>query len=364
MSDDVRAARTAPRVTVLMTVFNGERHLREAIDSVLGQSFGDFELLVVDDGSTDGTAGVLGAITDPRVRITRNATNIGLTRSLNSGLALARGMLIARHDADDVSEPDRLARQVAFLDANPDVALVGAAYRKIDERGAVLGDRMLPVDYDRIRWVLHFYCPFVHSAVVFRAAVVRAMGDYDDAFVYAQDYDLWSRLAVAHRVANLPDSLVRYRMGTTTLTATIGDQSGEVVHIAARNIESLGLPVPSAATLSAMSALIRGDASALMPTDFVTTLDGVLAVLDRLCASSPQMLADPDRLKHDVARTIAATLKQHARRLSDGDYRRALDRLSLTAPLVARTLPGSRRMAALRGRLDRVRIRRAMPPKP
>ncbi len=136
---------------------------------------------------------------------------------------------------------DSLARS-RFSTPIPTWRWSARAYRKIDERGALLGDRTLPVDYDRIRWVLHFYCPFVHSAVVFRAAVVRAMGDYDEAFVYAQDYDLWSRLAVAHRVANLPDSLVRYRMGATTLTATIGDQSGEVVRIAARNIRVVRPP--------------------------------------------------------------------------------------------------------------------------
>jgi len=361
MSDDVRAARTAPRVTVLMTVFNGERHLREAIDSVLGQSFGDFELVVVDDGSTDGTTAVLGAITDARVRVTRNATNIGLTRSLNSGLALARGMLIARHDADDVSEPDRLARQVAFLDANADVALVGACYTKIDDRGASLGLRTLPTDYDRIRWALHFYCPFVHSAAVFRAAAVRAMGGYDDAFIYAQDYDLWSRLAASHRMANLPEALVRYRIGNTTLTATIGDQSGEVLCIAARNIQSLGLQAPSAAEHLAMGAIVRGDTSALTPTEFVVAFDAVLTVLDRLRASNAGMLADPDVLTNEVAQMAVAALQQQARRLSDAEYIRAVDRLRLTAPPIAHALPASRRLAALRGCFNRSRSASPVP---
>jgi hypothetical protein len=352
---------TTPRVTVLMTVFNGERHLREAVDSVLGQSFRDFELLIIDDGSTDGTAALLDTISDPRVRRTRHAENVGLMRSLNHGLALARGELIARHDADDVSEPDRLARQVAFLDANPSVALVGAWYRKIDESGASLGERTLPVGHDQIRWALHFYCPFVHSAVVFRTSAVRDAGGYDEALTFAEDYDLWSRLATVHRVANLPEPLVRYRVGSTTLTATVVGRSDEILRVAARNIGALGIAAPSAAEHRAMGALMMGDASALAPADFVAAFDGVLTVLDRLRVSGSTALIDPPALVDDVARAAAATLERHATRLSEPDYRRAVDRLRLTSPVVAAALPRSRHLAALRGKFRRSSADRAAP---
>jgi hypothetical protein len=107
---------------------------------------------------------------------------------------------------------DSLARS-RFSTPIPTWRWSARAYTKIDDRGAALGLRTLPTDYDRIRWALHFYCPFVHSAAVFRAAAVRAMGGYDDAFIYAQDYDLWSRMAASHRMANLPEALVRYRHG-------------------------------------------------------------------------------------------------------------------------------------------------------
>jgi hypothetical protein len=350
-----------PRVTVLMTVFNGERHLGEAIDSVLRQSFADFELLIVDDASTDGTAALLDAISSSRVRVTRNEENLGLTRSLNRRLALARGTIIARHDADDVSEPERLARQIAFLDANPDVALAGAWYRKIDEAGASLGERTLPVDHDRLCWALHFYCPIVHSAAVFRTSVVREIGGYDEAFVYAQDYDLWSRLAASYRVANVGELLVRYRVGATTLTATIGEQSGEVLRIAARNIEALGIAAPSAAEHRAMGALVMGDVSGLAPADFVAAFDGVLTVLDRLRVAGSRALIDPRTLVDDVARAAAATLERHAARLSESDYRRAVDRLRLTSPVVAAALPRSRHLAALRGKFHRSSADRAAP---
>jgi hypothetical protein len=359
-----RDGRRTPRVTVLMTVFNGERHLGEAVDSVLGQSFDDFELLIVDDASTDGTSAILGALTDPRVRVVPNAQNLGLTRSLNRGLALARGDLIARHDADDVSEPERLARQVAFLDAHPDAALVGSCYRKIDDSGAPLGDRALPLDHDRIRWALHFYCPFIHSAVVFRADVIQALGGYDETFVYAQDYDLWSRVAAAHRVANLAEMLVRYRIGAATLTATIGEQSGEVPRVAARNIEALGVAAPSVSEHLAMGALLRGDAGTMASTEFVSALDGVLGLLDRLCARDHGLLVEPEALVNEIARALARTIERRAGQLSGAEYRGSVERLRLTAPSIADALSSSRHVAALRGKLDWPATTRALPSKP
>src|SRR5258705_775698 len=114
----------SPQVSVLLPVWNGERHLAAAIESVLGQSFTDFELLIVDDGSTDGSAALIRRYGDERIRLFENEKNLGVTRSLNLGLAQARGRYVARMDADDLSAPERLARQVAFLDSHPEVALV------------------------------------------------------------------------------------------------------------------------------------------------------------------------------------------------------------------------------------------------
>src|SRR5690606_37374672 len=128
-----------PRVTVLLAVHNGERYIQEAIDSILAQTFGDFELLIVNDGSTDATRDLVLSYSDDRIRLVDNDHNIGLPKSLNRGLRLAKGRYIARLDADDISEPDRLAAQVSFLQANPDVAMVGSWYRKIDGEGNTLG---------------------------------------------------------------------------------------------------------------------------------------------------------------------------------------------------------------------------------
>src|ERR1043165_9066720 len=123
----------SPHVTVLMAVYNGEPFLAKAIDSILAQTYEDFELLVVDDGSTDATPDIVRSYGDRRVRTVRNPRNIGLARSLNVGLAEARGALVARHDADDLSYPDRFRRQVEFLAAHPDVAVLGTRFDSIDQ---------------------------------------------------------------------------------------------------------------------------------------------------------------------------------------------------------------------------------------
>ena len=209
-------ATAAPRVSVLLAVHNGADYLPAAIDSILGQTFTDFELLIVDDASTDATPSVIGACRDPRVRVVRNDTNLGLTRSLNRGLALARGALVARQDADDVSHRERLGKQARFLDAHPEVAVLGAQARYIDGRGRTTGASPWPKSTGAlaIRWQLLFDGPFIHSSVMFRTAVVRdTLGGYDERFVTSQDFELWSRVgARGLEMRNLPDTLVDFRL--------------------------------------------------------------------------------------------------------------------------------------------------------
>lgn len=211
---------SGPVVSIILAVFNGDAYLQEAIDSLVGQSFRDFELIVVDDGSTDRSPEILRAYTDPRLRILRNSENQGLTPSLNRGLAEARGEFIARQDADDISEPDRLARQVDFLRRRPEIVMTGSWYREIDSSGAILGNVRLPVDTLSLRWGLLLYCPFAHSAAVWRRVpVAREVGPYDPRFQYAMDHDLWNRIAARFPVANVGDYLVRYRLGPHSLTS-------------------------------------------------------------------------------------------------------------------------------------------------
>lgn len=212
---------TTPLVTVLMAVHNGARFVEEAIGSVLRQRFSDFELLIVDDGSTDDTPGRMSAFGDERIRRVRNDTNLGLTRSLNQGLALARGALIARQDADDISHPGRLAAQVDFLRREPGVAVLGTQACMIDTGRRRVRTAPWPKSTSNraIKWQLMFDSPFIHSSVIFRKSVVLALGGYDESFATSQDFELWSRVAAAgHEMRNLPETLLDFRVHDTSVS--------------------------------------------------------------------------------------------------------------------------------------------------
>ncbi len=208
-----------PIVTVLMTVFNGERHLASAIRSVLAQTFRDFELLVIDDGSQDRSADLVGSFDDPRVRLVRQARNFGLVASLNHGLELARGEWIARQDADDLSEPTRLAEQLKFVRAHPAVPLVGADAKLIGDRGNYRGRWRTGGHADLVRWDMNFRTPFAHSSAIFRrSVVVDRLGGYRDRRA-SEDLDLWSRVARDFPVVTLRRELVSYRLHGRSIMA-------------------------------------------------------------------------------------------------------------------------------------------------
>ena len=202
-----------PLVTVLMSVHNDARFLPESVDSILAQSLTDFEFLIIDDGSTDGSCELLRRVRDPRVRLLRNPCNLGLTRSLNHGLAASAGQFVARMDADDVATPDRLARQVGFLREHPEVGIVGSSRWLIDEDGREVARVPALADHLRILWKCLLGNPFTHPAVMIRKGVLDTHGlRYDEAFRTSQDYELWSRMLAVTRGANVADPLLRYRL--------------------------------------------------------------------------------------------------------------------------------------------------------
>jgi glycosyltransferase involved in cell wall biosynthesis len=201
----------APAVSVVLAVRDGAAWVTAAVGSILGQTDGDHELIVVDDGSTDATADLLAGIGDPRLRVVRQEA-AGLTRTLNRALGLARADLVARLDADDLALPERLARQRAFLAAHPDVGLLGTAAREVDAAGRPVGEVRPPVDDAAIRRALIRNNPFVHSSVMARRALLASAGGYDEHVTVAQDYDLWMRLAPRTRLANLAEVLVVRRL--------------------------------------------------------------------------------------------------------------------------------------------------------
>ena len=204
---------TGPRLSVLMPVFNGAPFVATAVDSVLHQTFGDLELIVVDDGSTDETPAILDRFEDARLVRLRNRENRGLSRSLDRGLERATGEYLARMDADDIAGPDRLAKQVAFLDSHPDVGILGSACTKIDEEGNEIGTSDAPLTDVEIRWRSLTGNPFHHPSVVVRSAVLDRHGlRYDESFLTSQDYELWTRVLAATKGANLPEALVSHRI--------------------------------------------------------------------------------------------------------------------------------------------------------
>ena len=208
-----------PKVTVLMSVYNREHFVREAIDSILAQTLHDFEFIIINDGSTDKTREIILSYKDPRIQLVDNSENLGIPKSLNKGLNLAQGEFVARFDSDDISEPQRLARQVAFLDANPKTVLVGSWYEEIDEQGNILQRCTLPCDCTQIRWGLLFYTPFLNSSAMFRRTVVlQGVGFYNQDFIYAQDHELWARIASLFPIANLSEYLVKYRVHPSSIT--------------------------------------------------------------------------------------------------------------------------------------------------
>lgn len=238
-------------ISVLMSVHNGGDYLAQALDSVLTQDFPDFEFIVIDDASNDGTARILAeySVQDPRMRPLYNQENHGLARSLNLGLEHASGRYIARMDADDVSLPSRLEKQYSYMENHPEVGALGTAVELIDSIGQVTGRRAYPQDPIVIRWRLAFENPLCHPTVMARRELLKDI-PYDPNLTTAQDYDLWCRLSLRSRFANLPEPLLRLRKHDTALTHQKGME---------QRLNSLGI------SRNYLEALIRKPVAGLIP---------------------------------------------------------------------------------------------------
>ena len=211
--------KNAPKISVLMPVFNGERYLKAAIDSILNQTFQDLELIIIDDGSTDSTEQIISAYNDPRIKYYKNPENIGIVASLNKGIDLCTGEFIARMDADDISLPERLQKQWDFLNANPEFAMVGGNIEEITD------------DDQHIRWVnkyrsahllkthLFFKNAFAQSTILIRRDIMAELKYSANFRFYAEDYFLWTQVAFKYPVANLPEVFVRYRVHRQSASA-------------------------------------------------------------------------------------------------------------------------------------------------
>ncbi|WP_284076398.1 glycosyltransferase family 2 protein [Herbaspirillum aquaticum] len=232
-----------PLVSVLMPVYNGERYLQPAIRSILGQTMGDFELIVIDDASRDSTPELLAACADPRLRVIRHDSNRGIVEALNHGLSYARGQYIARMDADDISHPERLQKQLAFLQHHPEVGLVGSWIRGFGEVRRKYIHRY-PATHDAIRALMLFENAFAHSTVMFRRGLLLEHGlGYSERFKYVEDWALWWQISSVSRVANLPEVLLEYRINKagTSYTGTSIQTRSRLDFVEAR-LQEAGLP--------------------------------------------------------------------------------------------------------------------------
>ncbi len=201
----------APAISVVLTTFNAERHVKEAIQSIVDQDREDWELIVVDDGSTDRTIAIVRSFADPRIRLLQ-IPRCGRIPSLNVGFRAAHALLVANLDADDVSLPHRLRASIAAMDEHPDWALVGAAVVPlIDDAGKVMGQRVRPSDPGEVRRMLAHTMGIFHSSVTYRRSMVEEVGGFDERLRLLEDYDLWVRLAAKHPIANLPEALAMKR---------------------------------------------------------------------------------------------------------------------------------------------------------
>ena len=208
-----------PNVTVLLPVHNAAKFLGESIPSILGQTCEDFELLVMDDGSTDAGMEIVRGFADPRIRVEHNPSNLGIAASLNRGLDLAGGDYIARMDADDRADPERLARQAEYLDRHPHIGVLGTWVRLFGDQPRVVERQ--PVGADAVRAALVFDNPVFHPSVMMRKSVLEQHGlRYDPVFSRTEDYELWSRASKYCGLDNLPHVLVEMRAHGANITAT------------------------------------------------------------------------------------------------------------------------------------------------
>jgi len=199
-----------PVVSVIMSTYNEEEHVSEAIESILNQRFNDFEFIIINDGSVDKTYGIIKryAEKDKRIRIINHEKREGLANSLNDGIKIAKGKYIARMDADDISLPERFQKQVEFMEKHLQTGAIGSCYKEVDESGNILPRKQNPRPWKDIKKALFFYNPICHPTAMVRKEVLKKVGSYDESFPTSQDYELFSRIAQFSELRNHDEVLL------------------------------------------------------------------------------------------------------------------------------------------------------------
>lgn len=297
-----------------MTVYNAMPYLPLAIDSILNQTYAAFEFLIVNDCSTDSSREVILRYRDPRIRLLDNTENIGQTRSLNRGLEHLHSELVARIDADDISHPQRLERQIAYLRTHQDVAAVGTGRREVDDIGTVIRQHLLPERDLPLRFRQFFACPLSGGAAVFRTGVVwTELGGFDPSFKIVQDWELWSRVLPKYKLANVPEALLDVRVHprsvSATATAAAREERRRVVRLNLRRILN---------TADGAQDRWSGVNVDMFVTEHLEALEERLSAIGTLfegfCALYPEARDDPEVLR-ELSIQYLRTLSLHPRGL-------------------------------------------------
>ena len=239
-ADFTEANNIDTNLTVLMSVYNGEKFLKKSIDSVLSQSYSDFEFLIINDGSSDNSEIIIKEYSDKRIRYICNDENIGLIASLNKGIELSKGKYIARQDADDIACNKRFEMQMRFLEDNPNVSVVGSWISLIDKNDNIITHWKYPTSPIVARWALLFNSAIAHSASMFRRNEVKKINGYSSEYKYAEDFEMWSRLNKNSDICNIAEVLQLYRVHDNAVsTLKNNDQVNVMRKISFNNLNEL-----------------------------------------------------------------------------------------------------------------------------
>jgi glycosyltransferase involved in cell wall biosynthesis len=306
-----------PTVSILLPVYNGAAHLRESLDSMLQQTYQDFELIIIDDGSRDESPRIIQSVHDHRIRFYRQ-DNRGLAATLNRAIELSRGEYLARQDHDDVSLPHRLEKQLRYLVAHPHCGLVGTWAEIVSGAEKTGRAHKHAAENYCLKFDLLFDNPFVHSSVMLRKSAVEAVGTYstDPSRQPPEDYELWSRLSRKWEVANIPEVLHIYREIPTSLSrAGVSPFRNRVIDISAENLQWLLEDAATGSTIHDLAALNHAAYSRVNPHARWRAISRlVIDAADKLAVSCNGSRA----ILHEKAQAKLAEIKPHYHRFKGG----------------------------------------------
>ncbi len=282
-------AQKEPQVSIILPAYNAAQYIGEAVGSILAQTFQDFELLVIDDGSADETYRIVEAFQDSRIRLLRNPTNLGLVVSLNRGVEASGAALVARMDADDISLPQRLEVELELLESDPRLGLVSCAYEDFDTKHGSLGTKSMPISDADIRWDL--YCKthcFCHAAALMRRRTLEDVGGYRQQWFPIEDRDLFLRMLELWKGANTPEMLYQVRRHESSIVATNAQRQSDLM--VTSTIEALprGRAPADVAPSTVHQSLARGELFAAFGLAMQDDLDVVTCHIDRALALDEQ----------------------------------------------------------------------------